>query len=350
MHSDLTTRVHDRKWSLQAISCLVFIFLCLSGTIFLTSGCLKIAPQNHAVRLEKNGDGSYDVTDISGHKLHFAQPPRRVIALTTSSSETILDLLPPERIAAVGIYAADPGISCVVDKAKLIPNKVRSRDSERLLTLQPDLVLAPAWIGDEVIAGMREMRLPVFVYNEPVTLEEIEANILLVAAMVQEEEKGQVIVANMRSRLQAVQAAVAKVPEQKRARLVAMSYMGAFGSPGTTFYDMCRYVNVFNCVGEAGISSRENVSKEMIITMNPDVLLIPSWNFGEVHNAEKYKAGIMEDPAYREIKAVRENRVYQVEDKFIYSTSHYVTNGVEAMAAAIYPEYYSKDKTHAGTN
>jgi len=344
MHSDIMAHKNSRRWSFLTISCLAFILITVLSFSLLGTGCKSSEPKAQLAKFQINADGSYDVIDISGYKLHFAHPPKRVVTLTTSSTEIVLDLLPPERIAALCIYADDPGISCVVEKAKRVSNRVRANDVELLLKLKPDLILAPSWLGNEILASMRDMKLPVFVYNEPVTIEEIANNVLFVSKLVREENKGQQIVDDMQKRLQNVKGAVNKVPKKQQVKLVALSYMGAFGSKGTTFYDMCKYVNVFNCVGEAGISDKENVSKEMIVTMNPDVLLIPSWNFGEIQKGAEFKKNIMHDHAYREIRAVKDNRVYQIQDKYIYSTSHYVINGIEDMAADIYPQYYSKGK------
>ena len=68
--------------------------------------------------------GGYDVVDDRGRTIHFDAKPQRVYGNTLSLEEVLLDLLPPERIAAVSPPTLDPEYSLAADKAAKVAGRV----------------------------------------------------------------------------------------------------------------------------------------------------------------------------------------------------------------------------------
>jgi hypothetical protein len=54
----------------------------------------------------------------------------------------------------------------------------------------------------------------------------------------------------MDKRLQKLKTRLGTIPKEKQVKVVALSFMGAFGGKETTFDDECTYAQVRNMVGE----------------------------------------------------------------------------------------------------
>ena len=52
---------------------------------------------------------------------------------------------------------------------------------------------------------------------------------------------------------------------------------------------------------------------------------------------------IMENPAYRDVKAVKNGRLVPFPEKYKYVMSQHITDAIEASARAVYPELFDKD-------
>jgi len=103
--------------------------------------------------------------------------------------------------------------------------------------------------------------------------------------------------------------------------------------------NMCVQVIVINGTGEAGLEKGEILSKEQIVKINPDIFLLPTWNTKK-QSADSYREEILSDPAYRNVKAIRNNQLIYVSDRYRYCVSQYVTDSVQQIARAVYPEYF----------
>lgn len=320
--------------SRQYYSHLFIVFLLIS--IFMLGGCTN-NKQNNSVSDAGKG---YAVTDATGTKLNFVESPKRIISLSSSVDEILLDMLPAERIAALTNLADDPGISSTTEKAKAVKQRVQSKNVEAILALNPDLVLMPDWLGSEKVQGLRDVGIKVYVYKTPVTLTDIQKSIIEIAIVVDAREQGDKLVLAMQNKLENVQQKLKNLPPDKKQVVVPLSLMGAFGGKGTTFDDICKYANVTNGISVAGIDKNAVIAKEKIVEINPDAFILPTWDFGKSGDAENFINETMSDPAFETVKAIKSKRLIQIDDAYLYSISHYAANAVDEIARAVYPEYF----------
>ena len=320
----------DKKIFLTVFS-LTILFI--STLIF--SGCKDTNQTSN-----KKSESAYKVTDITGTTIAFKESPKRVVSLNCGVDEILLDLLPPERIAALSARADDPGICAAVDKAKTVEKRVQSRNVEAILALNPDLVVMPDWIGMDLVNGLRAVGVPVYVFKTPESLTDIQDTIRKIAEVVDANKQGKELVSTMQNKLERVRQITKQVPADKKQTLIPLSLMGSFGGKGTTFDDMCNYANVTNGVAAAGVAKKSAIAKEMIVKMDPDVFIIPTWDFEESGKAENFIKEIKSDPALSTVKAIKNDRLVKVHDAYLYAASQYAANAVEEIAQAAYPDYF----------
>ena len=93
------------------------LLLCLS-ILLIVAGCSSDSAQ------KSNSTAAYTVTDSQGHKLYFKEKPQRIISMSISTDEILIDLVPSSRIAAFSRLVDDPGISNIVERAQSVGSRV----------------------------------------------------------------------------------------------------------------------------------------------------------------------------------------------------------------------------------
>lgn len=317
-----------KKTSIWGSLCIV---LCIA---ILFTGC-----SNDAV---KASQPMREITDSYNTVMKVPIKPQRIVSLTLGTDEVLIDLVEPERIVAVSKNAVDPEISSIVEKAQNIPVKIADRSNiESLIALKPDLVLMSDGFSLESVESLRDMGIAVFIVKSPSTIQDVKGRVLAIAQAVGEEEKGLAMVKRMEEKLNTIATKLSKIKEGEYKTVVAFSFSGAFGRKNGLFHDLCVHAKVINGVGDIGLKKGETVSKEQVVRINPDIFLLPTWNFDH-QKVDGYRDELYHDPAYQTVKAVKNNRLEYVSDRYRYCISQYVADSVEQIAKVVYPECFSK--------
>ena len=147
--------------------------------------------------------------------------------------------------------------------------------------------------------------------------------------------------AGMEKELAFVRARVGNIAPEAHISVMALSYMGPFGVKGTTFADICNYAEVKNVVAEYDLPPNAAFSEETLIRLNPDLLVIPSWKYDNEQDPSKMREEILQNRAYQSVNAVKNKRVVQLRDTYLYSTTHYIVYAIRDLAEAAYPEKFN---------
>ncbi|BBB91823.1 corrinoid ABC transporter substrate-binding protein [Methylomusa anaerophila] len=310
------------------------IVICMALWI---SGCTT----NQTAQMGK-GAASYGLADNKGQIMVLKDKPQRIVSLGIAMDEILVDLVPAQRIAALTYLADDGKISNITAQAKKIPRRATA-DAEAIIKLQPDLVLVPDWQPVELIQILRDTGIPVYLYKAPKTVREIRDVIAEIAGVVGEAQAGAQIIAEMETKLAAIRAKVSQIPGGRQPVVVRFSTMGVTGGKDSLFDDICRHAGVQNGAALAGLPTNGQLSKEQIVKVNPDVFLIPvADRSGRNADMRQFKADLLADQALQAVTAIQQRRLVTVPDAYMYCSSQYIVNGVYAIAAAAYPQYFGQ--------
>jgi iron complex transport system substrate-binding protein len=227
----------------------------------------------------------------------------------------------------------------VAEFAKTFPIKI-SADKEKIIALGPDLVFVADWKEKEFVQALRDAKVPVFVFKAPGNFEELKLTIRQLATLVGEKTKGEALISSIDTRLASVQKKLSGVPIAKRPSILSYTFYGSTYGIGTSFDALVQKAGLINVASKAGMSGWPQVSKEQIIALDPDIIALPSWSYDGSQDAQKYLAAFMADPVFASLKAVKNKRVYILQDKHLQATSQYMVNGVEDLAKAAFPDLF----------
>lgn len=256
-----------------------------------------------------------------------------IVSLTLSGDEMLLGLVPENRIAGLsGKINEDKEISNIVDKAKKFP-KVEGNE-EVLMSLEPDLIIVADWLSKRITDIGAITGAKVYFYKTPNSYEEQKKLIRDLANLVEEKENGEKLIKNMDDRLKALQNKITKNYKGAKPRILMYTSFGTTSGKNTTFNDMVKLINGVNVVAEAGIDGFKDISKEKVIELNPDIIIVPIAK--KYDNVNKISKLFFEDPSFKNVKAIKNKKVYFIQYKDITPTSQYMINSIEELAKVVY--------------
>ncbi len=295
-------------------------------------GCKGESGADHA--------GAYSVRDAKGTEVQLAKKPDKILTLSIGCDTIVLGLVTSDHMAAVNALLDDPNSSNIAPIAARVKQKIKNPTAEEILAMRPDLVIVPDWKDIKIVDSLRELGIPVLVVKGAVNLSEIKENIEMIAAALDEQEKGRQLIAMMDKELADIQEKVSRIPEGDRKNVVLISLMTSYGGIGCAYDDACRYAGVINGISAAGLHNGQMLTKELLVKIDPDILLMPVYNDHGQFDTQQFVDEYLLDPSLQSMKAIRAGAVVYPRDGYIYNVSQDFVYGVREIARSAYGEAF----------
>ena len=323
----------------------LFSFFLISA---LLSGCSP-SPQSQSSsktnaaqsKQETNTTGSYSVTDLTGTKVTFPSKPKRILTFAMYTDQIVLGLVTSDHLVGINTLMDDPVLSNVVPIAKRIIKKIGDPGAEEVLSMKPDVVIVSDWTQAEKIQSMRDLGLKVVSVKSPETIQDAKEAVSQVAAAIGEPEKGKQLIGMMDKKLAEIREKTSKIKPEQRKNIVLLSLMTAYGGAGCAYDDACREANVVNGIAAAGLKTGQQLTKEMLIKINPDIMLMPVYNDRGNYDTQAFIDSYLKDPSLRTVKAINDKQLIYPREQFIYNCSQDIVYCVQEIARVAYGEEFN---------
>lgn len=280
--------------------------------------------------------GGHQVTDAAGQTIVFDEKPMRILNYAFWLDDIVLGLVPPERLVGIDHLADDPNSSNIVGIAEQIPVKLNQPSAEQVMALRPNVVFLDAGRDAAVAESLRDLGIRVVACEKPRSADEVRAAVRLVAGALGEEEKGAALIAAYDAECQALADRVAGIPPTERKTVLVISMSPTFGSKGGLFDHLCTMAGVVNGAVEIGLEAGQSLTKEHILAVNPDVLIVPVWNDHGSYDIDKFNREYLDDPALQTVQAIRTQRIVRPHEGYIYNASQDMVFGAQDIAHLAY--------------
>jgi len=203
-----------------------------------------------------------------------------------------------------------------------------SSTTEELLAAYPSLVIASVPYRMESLAAILRAGCPVLTLA-PHTLKDIEADIRLIASVVDRREQGDALIAEMTSSIAQVRQQAARAKEKPRV------YCEEWGKP--LIHSQPWVAELVETAGGefVGNPGKTTTAKE-IAEADPDVLVFAWCGAGD----RVPLARVVEQRSWQSLGAVAKGHVYCVPDEFLNTPAHTLLEGLNCLAAAIHPDLF----------
>ena len=200
--------------------------------------------------------------------------PLRIVSTNPCADAMLVELVSPDRIAAISHYSQDPA-------ATSMPLEVANRfasttgTAEEVIALDPDLVLTSSFTPASTRNAYERAGLRTLLLDSPTTIEASKAQIVQVAAAVGEEARGRAL--NIKIDRALASALLRRRPGEEKGNPSALLFIAgslASGS-GNLLDELLTRAGFRNAAADYGLAFTGNVPIETIAAHPPRVILTP---------------------------------------------------------------------------
>ena len=257
------------------------------------------------------------------------------------TDQIVLGLVTSDHLVGINSLLDDPVLSNIIPIAKKITKKIGNPGAEEVLSMKPDLVIVSDWTQAEKIQSMRDLGLKVVSVKSPKTIQDAKDAVSQVAAAIGEPEKGRQLIGMMDKKLAEIREKTSRIKPEQRKNIVLLSLMTAYGGTGCAYDDACREANVINGIAAAGLKNGQQLTKEMLIKINPDIMLLPVYTGQGSYDTQAFIDSYLKDPSLQTVKAIKEKQLIYPREQFIYNCSQDIVYCVQEIARVAYGEEFN---------
>ncbi len=273
------------------------------------------------------------VEDDLGRKITLTKKPVRIISLAPSNTEILFALGLSESIVGVTDYCDYPEAA----KEKTRVAGYSTPDLEKLVSLQPDLVVAESIHEKTVLPALERLGVPVYVtwaYRVETILKEISDLGHLTGRTSQAEE----LINAMNEKINGVVDITGKMTDKQKLRVCYLNWHNPLWTVGANTYinDIISKAGGIN-IYEKDFEKSRAVSLESIISRNPQIIFVSGMGTaGDV----VYKA-VKDEVRLYSVDAAINNRIYKISNAdYIERPGPRVVEGLIEIAGMIHPEIF----------
>lgn len=268
------------------------------------------------------------VIDQMGRKLIIPHDPKRVVALAPSLSEIVCALGKQDILKGVTQYSDYPAY---VKTLPQVGSYIRP-DLERILRLKPDLCLS---VKDgnpkETVQRLSDMGIPVYVLD-PHDLHSVIKAIEDVGGLVHAKARARTLTDDMAARISHVRAFNRTLKKRPRTFFqIGVSPIVSAGK-GSFVHELIELSGAVNLAD--GDVTYPRFSREQVLNLNPDILIITSMTRGLVFEDVK-----REWESWHDLEAVKKKRVYILDSDILDRPTPRMVDGLEMLVKVIHPGF-----------
>jgi iron complex transport system substrate-binding protein len=296
-----------------------YFFFMAALSILLCLACVPQSPPGNIV-------------DGLGRSVTIDKIPQRIISLAPSNTEILFALGLDDKVVGVTEYCDYP--QAAETKPKV--GGFSTVDIEKVISLEPDLVLATHIHGETVIPALEKLGLTVVALT-PGSLNEVLDSITLVGKITGQSKEASKLVNDLRRRIKAVTDKTQNLSPDQKPSVFYITWHDPLMTAGT---ETLANDVISNAGGQNiayDISGDKAITLETVIYRDPEVI-VASVGMGSGEDLPwQY---IQTESRLENTQAVLNNRVYKIDGDIIHRPGPRIVDALEQMAQFIHPELF----------
>lgn len=281
---------------------------------------------------EAPASASLTFTDGLGREVTLAAPAQHIVSIAPSNTEILFAIGAGEQVVGRDELSDYPEEAKMVES---IGSAFQNLNTELIVSLKPDLVLAAEINTPEQVKQLEDAGLTVYYLNNPTTLEGLYENLELVAQLTGHEEDAAALVESLKARVAAVDEKIA--PLSSRVNVFyqidstdpAKPYTAGKGTFITLLIDRAGGYNI-----AAELDGYPQLSLEEIVAADPAFIILGDSMWGVTPEQ------VAARPGWENLSAVKNNKVFPFDDNLVSRPGPRLVDGLEALAKLLRPELF----------
>jgi iron complex transport system substrate-binding protein len=280
------------------------------------------------------------IVDSSGNSITVVKPFTRIISLYSAHTENICSLGGEDLL--VGISRTDDFPPAVLGK----PRFSYREDPEKFIGITPDLVLVRPMIERSYPQFIEKLRHAgiVVVSLQPNSVGEMFDYWKTLGILTGRQNEADEMIQTFKDRIDAVQRRLEKIPADKRPKVYFQSIhtkMKTFApeSIGVFVLEQAGGINIAADAGQVRSTNIGYYGKERLLSRGEEVDFFLAQQ-GRMNPVTKET--IMQEPGFGAIRAIREDKVFLIEEALVSRPTLRIIEGIEQLYSIFYLDNQNK--------
>jgi len=311
-------------------------------SLFLITILIAIIIPNSSIQVkaEENQGFPLWVIDNFGRNVTISHKPERIVSLAPANTEILFALGLGDKVVGVTRYCDYPPE--VIEKVNAgeitIIGGYANPDVEKIIALEPDLVIAESQgLQGEVVNTLERNGITV-IGLDPKNVSQILQNIILVGKATGKEIEAENLANELNQRIDEITNKIKNIAHRPKVYFELWYDPLMSIGPGTWINELIEMAGGENIFSDAN-SPYPIISSEAVIERNPEIIVITLGYMGGVG-----KSGIKNRPGWNSIDAVKNDKIYEIDENIVYRPGPRIVDGLEQLAKIIHPELFIKTK------
>ncbi|MEH7274826.1 ABC transporter substrate-binding protein [Neobacillus vireti] len=319
---------------MKKLTTLLFLLMLTIGVLAACGEQKEQVKEQNIGNTSKTAETAFPVTikDALDDEVTINQKPDKIVSLIPSNTEIAFAIGLGEEIVGVSNYDNYP--EEVTAKEKIGDLTV---NIEKIISLQPNLVLAHASTAHNITEGLQQLRdsgITVLVVNDAQTFDGVYDSIAMIGKATGATKEADSLIKDMQAKLAEIKDKAAKITEKKKVLVEVSPAPDLFTTGKNTFMDdMIGLINAENIANDQ--EGWIKIDEEAMITRNPDVI-ITTYGFYD----DKAVETVLERAGWENVNAIKNKQVIDVDSDRVTRSGPRIVEGVEELAKAVYPEVF----------
>ncbi len=269
------------------------------------------------------------VTDSYGREVVIPRQPQRIISLGPNITEMVFALgLGDSLIGRTDFCDYPEAVFSVASVGGIMDPSI-----ERIIDLEPDLVISSAHVGRAVVNSLEQAGIPVVALYADENFEGVFFTIREVGRITGAQDASESIIREMEETFSMISERVSDVPKPRVYYVVGFGEWGDFTAGGDTYINQLIELAGGENIA-AGISGW-SYSVEKLVEEDPDIILISKFF--------SMKEQFASSPVYRDLRAVQAGDLYALDTNMIDRQGVRNAQGALSLARIFHPELFGGD-------
>jgi ABC-type Fe3+-hydroxamate transport system substrate-binding protein len=263
---------------------------------------------------------------INDKEIIISEKPAKLLTISLGHDEILFGISSNDQIVGTTTFAQEEG-SNILDKAKGLPTI--TNDPESIIALEPDLVFADSYASIDLIDALED--IGIIVVQTPLNndLDGRKKDIWLMAYITGNLKSAELLINNIDNKIKILND-LSNNNEELNKKVLTLSWWDAYWSAGigSTEDSIIRLAGATNIAAENNIKSNTTIEKELLISMNPQIIIITqSVDWG----GKEFYEQLFLDETLSSIDAIKNKNVYIVNSNLWGTLSYWNIKGSEEL-------------------
>ncbi|WP_285768118.1 ABC transporter substrate-binding protein [Peribacillus sp. SI8-4] len=313
---------------------LILVMLLTAGMMVGCSGTTNEGKEKQQTNQATHQAFPVTIKDATGEKVTIEEKPKKIVTLIPSNTEVVFALGLGDKVIGVSDNDNYPEETKDIEKVGGM-----EMNTELIVSLKPDLVLAHASSAHNSEAGLQQLKdagIDVLVVNDAQSFSEVYESIDMIGKATGEQAKAKDIIAGMKTKLKGISEKAKSLKQSERKTvLVEVSPSPDIYTPGknTFMNEMLAMISADNAA--ADVDGWAKMDEESMIAANPDVIITTYGYYTKDPVNE-----VIGRKGWQDVTAVKNAKVFDVHSDLVTRSGPRLIEGVEELAKSIYPNIF----------